>query len=192
MMECGPETADGQKGGGGQRFYGKYRGKVVSVKDPLNLGRIMAIVPSVSQLNPTSWAYPCSPFAGLGVGMFYVPLIGANVWIEFEEGNLEHPIWTGGFWDEKDLAPIIPNPFFKPGDFTISTLYGKIALSDLPPRLTLSTKDEKKICLDTTGIEISYLGAKIKMSVAGDINIFSATNTIIIKSSLPLSINSPV
>ena len=97
----------------GERFYGKYRGKVVNNIDPCHLGRIIAYVPSVSPETPLSWANPCSPYAGFGVGMFFVPPYGANVWIEFEEGNPQYPIWTGGFWSELDIRTNRGKSIFK-------------------------------------------------------------------------------
>lgn len=86
--------------------YSKYRGKVVDNLDPLGLGRIIALAPSVSEF-PLSWAVPCVPFAGPGVGFFALPPIGANVWIEFEAGDPNYPIWTGCFWSEGE-APVQP------------------------------------------------------------------------------------
>ncbi len=35
------------------------------------------------------------PAAGKSSGAFFVPEIGANVWIEFEQGDPDYPIWTG-------------------------------------------------------------------------------------------------
>ena len=80
------------------RYYGKYRATVVNNLDPENRGRVQAIVPDVLGLAPCSWALPCLPIAGKGSGSFMVPEIGAGVWIEFEQGHPDYPIWTGGFW----------------------------------------------------------------------------------------------
>jgi hypothetical protein len=80
------------------RYYGKYRGTVANNLDPENRGRIQAIVPDVQGLTPMTWAMPCLPVAGKGSGAFFVPEIGAGVWIEFEQGDPGFPIWTGGFW----------------------------------------------------------------------------------------------
>ena len=41
---------------------------------------------------------PCAPFAGSGVGFFALPPVGANVWVEFEGGDPDYPIWSGCFW----------------------------------------------------------------------------------------------
>jgi uncharacterized protein involved in type VI secretion and phage assembly len=56
------------------------------------------MVPDVSGLLPSSWAKPCVPVAGKLSGVYVVPQIGAGVWIEFEQGDPDYPIWTGGFW----------------------------------------------------------------------------------------------
>ena len=41
---------------------------------------------------------PCVPIAGKQEGMYMVPQVGAGVWIEFEQGDPDYPIWVGGFW----------------------------------------------------------------------------------------------
>lgn len=80
------------------RYYGKYRGTVTNNVDPENRGRIQAIVPDVQGFVPTTFAMPCLPVAGKGSGAFFLPEIGSGVWIEFEQGNPDFPIWTGCFW----------------------------------------------------------------------------------------------
>jgi hypothetical protein len=80
-------------------FYGKYRGVVHDNADPEHRGRIQAIVPRLlGPQTPTGWALPAAPYAGPDQGLFTVPDKGAAVWVEFEEGDLSSPIWSGGFW----------------------------------------------------------------------------------------------
>ena len=43
-----------------EKYFGKYRGTVVNNVDPLQIGRILVMVPDVSGIVPTSWAMPCS------------------------------------------------------------------------------------------------------------------------------------
>ncbi|HEX2187455.1 MAG TPA: phage baseplate assembly protein V, partial [Longimicrobiaceae bacterium] len=80
-----------------RRFYGKYRGFVVDNDDPEQLGRLRLVVPSV--LGPevvTGWAAACVPYGGAaGMGTLFVPEVDAGVWVEFEEGDLEFPVWVG-------------------------------------------------------------------------------------------------
>ncbi len=92
-----------------KRFYGKYRGTVENNLDPLMLGRIMATVADVGSVIPLGWAMPCAPFPIAGTPSLGVPPIGAGVWIEFEQGNPDYPIWSGGYWSEGQ-TPLLNTP----------------------------------------------------------------------------------
>lgn len=82
----------------GASYFGKYRGIVTDVDDPNNQCRIRATVPAVLGEQACGWALPCAPFAGDGHGAVFLPEIGSGVWIEFEAGRLDNPIWSGGWW----------------------------------------------------------------------------------------------
>lgn len=82
--------------------HGKYRGFVEDNKDPLGQGRILPSVPQFSGML-LNWALPCMPYAGPDVGLYLIPPVGSRVWIEFEGGYLDHPIWTGCFWHGQDI-----------------------------------------------------------------------------------------
>ena len=88
------------------KLYGKYRGKVENNIDPLMLGRIQVNVPAVPGIK-MSWALPCAPYAGPQVGFYAIPPIGANVWVEFEGGDANYPIWVGGFWSPNQAPEIV-------------------------------------------------------------------------------------
>ncbi len=150
------------------RYYGKYRGQVVNNIDPMLMGRIMAMVPDVSGFAPTSWAMPCLPMAGINTGVFTVPPIGAGVWIEFEQGNPDQPIWVGGYWSAADvpvMARIVP-----PGVSGITiqtTLKNGIVVSDTPGPtggILIQTTTGAMISVSDVGIIISNgKGAVINM-----------------------------
>lgn len=95
-----------------RRFYGKYRGFVVDNADPERLGRLKLQVPSVLGAQVvTGWALPCLPYGGMAdQGLLCVPEVGAGVWVEFEEGDLEFPIWVGAFWSKPGGASELPHP----------------------------------------------------------------------------------
>jgi type VI secretion system (T6SS) baseplate-like injector VgrG len=118
-----------------KKFYGKYRGTVMNNVDPMQMGRIQAIVPDVLGPIPTSFAMPCLPITGKQMGTFMLPQIGSGVWIEFEQGNPDYPIWTGGYWGlaaELPLAALAGNPA-APSLIFQSTLQNAVMISDLPP-----------------------------------------------------------
>lgn len=99
------DAPDGIKGM--QRFWGKYRGVVLQTVDPEMRGRLWVSVPDVWGPNISSWALPCVPYAGISQGMYVVPPIGANVWVEFEHGHPDYPIWVGGWWGSIGDAPLV-------------------------------------------------------------------------------------
>lgn len=112
-----------------KRFYGKYRGKVLDNIDPLFQGRILADVPAISG-SLLNFALPCTPYAGPDVGFYAIPPIGANVWIEFEGGDPDYPIWAGCFWGPEDIlhVPEPPPPEVK----VFKTEFITMILNDLP------------------------------------------------------------
>ena len=77
-----------------KHYWGKFRGIIVDNYDPEMRGRIRADVPCFAGLEQ-KWALPCLPYTRES---YLIPPIGTNVWIEFENGNLDWPIWTGCYW----------------------------------------------------------------------------------------------
>ena len=94
------------------RFYGKYRGFVVDNADQEQLGRLKVKVPSVLGNDVvTGWAMPCLPYGGdMNQGFLFIPEVDAGVWIEFEEGDLEFPVWVGTFWSKPGGESELPKP----------------------------------------------------------------------------------
>jgi uncharacterized protein involved in type VI secretion and phage assembly len=89
------------------KYFGKYRATVLNNIDPMQMGRLMVQVPDVSNVIPSSWAMPCLPFAGVQNGFYVVPAIGSGVWVEFEQGNSDYPIWVGCYWGSAADVPAL-------------------------------------------------------------------------------------
>ena len=144
------------------KFYGKYRGTVINNIDPMQMGRIQVSVPDVSVI-PGSWAMPCLPIAGKQQGVFMVPQIGAGVWVEFEQGNPDYPIWVGGFWGSAAEVPalaLVP-PAIPPGQNIVvqTTAQNTLVLSDSPPTpvsggIVLKSTTGAMIVVNDSGIYI--------------------------------------
>jgi hypothetical protein len=146
-------------------FFGKYRGKVVNNTDPLALGRLQVQVPAVLGAGRMSWALPCVPFAGRGIGFFALPPVGANVWVEFEAGDPDFPIWTGCFWGQGEIPALPPIDEI----FTITTANTAITLTDTPG--AASVKLELKsppvtLTIGEQGIELVFGAKSIKLTQA--------------------------
>lgn len=157
----------------GRKFYGKYRGTVFNNLDPEQRGRIQAIVPAVSNVIPTSWAMPCVPIAGKSEGFFAVPQLGSGVWIEFEGGDPDKPVWVGGFWGVVAEVPVLAlaPPPIPPGQNIViqTTLQNMVAVCDAPPTpltggIILKSTSGAMIVVNDSGIYIQNgKGASIMM-----------------------------
>jgi uncharacterized protein involved in type VI secretion and phage assembly len=152
------------------RYLGKFRGTVVNNVDPLTIGRIQAIVPDVSAVALSSWAMPCFPVGGPQMGALGVPGIGAGVWIEFERGDPDYPIWTGCYYGSAAEVPAL-HQITPPGlsAVTIQTLLQNgITVSDLPGPtggIVIRTAAGASLIVNDTGIYIQNgRGASIVMT----------------------------
>ncbi len=89
-----------------EKRFGKYRATVIDNQDPEKRGRLKLRIPSVLGDQDTDWALPCLPYGGADQqGMFMVPEIDAQMWVEFEEGDIHRPIWVGTFWQQESDVP---------------------------------------------------------------------------------------
>lgn len=144
---------------GARKYFGKYRGMVLNNIDPMQQGRLQVQVPDVGGLIPATWAMPCVPVAGIQNGMFALPLIGSGVWIEFEQGNPDHPIWVGCFWGSGAEVPALARAT-PPGvqAITLQTpLQNGITVSDLPGPtggIMLKSATGAMLIVNDTGIYI--------------------------------------
>lgn len=151
-------------------LYGKYRGTVINNVDPMQIGRIQAMVPDLAGFVPGTWAMPCLPMAGINTGVFTVPMIGSGVWIEFERGDPDYPIWVGGYWGSAAEVPVMARTV-PPGVSGITiqtTLKNGIVVSDVPGPtggILIQTTTGAMISVSDVGIIISNgKGAVINMT----------------------------
>jgi uncharacterized protein involved in type VI secretion and phage assembly len=131
-------------------LFGKFRGTVADNQDPQRRGRIRALVPALFGQETTGWALPCSP-----PGFFAVPVVGAGVWIEFEQGDPDLPIWTGCWWTS--AAEMQPELLPDPQRMLLQTSGGhSILLDDTPGTggITLHNNGGQTIALAGAGIEL--------------------------------------
>lgn len=174
-----------------QQFWGKYRGIVTDNQDPLMIGRIKATVPDVLGDIESGWAMPCAPFGGNQTGFFALPQTGAGVWIEFEQGDADYPIWSGCWWGSSaEMPPVLLTPPYQ--KMMVQTEGGQqIILDDNPATggLTLETAGGQKIVMTSLGIEIdSGSGQKIAIAATG-IEIDNGQGAIITLSGPQISMN---
>ena len=133
----------------------------------------MVTVPDVLGAFPSTWALPCVPLAGIKNGFYALPLIGSGVWIEFEQGDPDFPIWVGCFWgsatETPPLAKIVPPAV--PGITLQSFLGHGLVISDLPgPTGGILLK-----CASGASISISDLGIVLDNGRGACVKLIGAT-----------------
>jgi hypothetical protein len=132
---------------------------VLNNLDPQMQGRVQVQLGDQYGPFPSTWALPCFPFAGKGqAGMVALPAIGSMVWVEFEAGDPDYPIWTGSFYNDPagfpvlamGLTPVTPNIHFQ------TTTGVTFTLSDNPAaQLMISTPTGASIIIGAAGITIA-------------------------------------
>ena len=172
-----------------QAYFGKYRGTVINNIDPMQRGRLLVQVPDVVSLVPSSWAEPCTPLAGPTgppMGVYLVPPIGAGVWVEFEQGDPDFPIWVGCRWGAASDIPLLARAGLPISPNIVLQTAGQhsVVVSDMPPSpitggIMLKSATGAMILVNDAGIFINNgKGASIMM-VGPTIDVNNGALTII-------------
>jgi uncharacterized protein involved in type VI secretion and phage assembly len=136
-------------------------------------GRLLLEVPDVTGLTPSSWAEACVPLAGPTgppMGSWFVPPIGAGVWVEFEGGDASRPIWTGCRWGSAADVPTLALAGLPASPSIVLQTAGQnaVAISDLPGPtggIMLKSATGATLIVNDTGIYIQNgKGASIVMT----------------------------
>jgi len=146
-----------------RHFFGKYRGRVTDNADPDSRGRIMATVPSVMGDVPVGWALPAFPFAGDGHGQVMVPEVDSAVWIEFEAGDLDYPIWSGGFFLQSDSPPAPKGVSIR---VIVSKNQHKVVLDDQSDKVIVEHAGGARLEMTATEISLTIGASKMVMGLA--------------------------
>jgi uncharacterized protein involved in type VI secretion and phage assembly len=153
-----------------KKYFGKYRGMVINNVDPMQMGRLMVQVPDISGLIPSTWAMPCFPVTGKQMGVWVLPVIGSGVWVEFEQGDPDYPIWVGCFPGSTADVPALAlagNPV-SPSIVLQTSLQNTLMISDVAGPaggILLKTTTGAMISINDVGITISNgKGAVITMN----------------------------
>ncbi|MFZ1481795.1 MAG: phage baseplate assembly protein V [Paracoccaceae bacterium] len=141
-------------------FYGKYRGLVSENDDPDGLGRIKAEVPAVLGAEVSQWAMPCLPFAGPKHGLALIPEVGDGVWIEFEAGNLNMPIWSGCWWADDQR----PEPAGATQRLLATSAGHQVLIDEEADEIRLVHPGGAELVLGKDAITLTLGQAKIEMS----------------------------
>lgn len=120
-------------------FNGKYRAIVTDTNDPKNMGRIKVRCPKISGGYTTAWCEPCFSCSS----DFFIPPVGASVWVEFQQGDLKKPIWSGG-WCAENGAPVgVGTRIISYGGATITLTGGMVLINGVNVVGSISSLEKK-------------------------------------------------
>lgn len=95
--------------GGHLNAAGRVRGAVIGVvtnnTDPQNWGRVKVKFPWLSNDIESNWARMVQFYAGPDRGAYYLPEVGDEVLVMFEDGDPNMPYVVGSLWNGKDKIP---------------------------------------------------------------------------------------
>ena len=104
-----------------QVFSGVYRAKVVNNRDPQKQRRLQVEI-STAVGESTEWVWPMEP-ASMSTE---VPGIGQGVWVQFQAGDHEYPVWFGSFGKHQGQSKKIHvKPLLNSIDISTLTSYVK-------------------------------------------------------------------
>lgn len=161
-------------------FFGKYRGLVSENIDPESRGRLLVQVPQVLG-DREVWALPCVPYAGEGKGFFAMPDKGTPIWVEFEAGDANYPIWTGCLWKKGDLgvADAVPQmKFWKTDQFSLvvnetsgevqitnqsgcEIVLGALGITIKGAQVSVQTPSGREVLLAAAGVDVNKGALKV-------------------------------
>jgi uncharacterized protein involved in type VI secretion and phage assembly len=95
----------GKEDKGAEKINGVAAGIVTNNKDPDGLGKVKIKFPWLSASNETDWVRMTTLMAGGGRGTFFLPEVGDEVLVAFENGDLNRPYMIGALWNGVDKPP---------------------------------------------------------------------------------------
>ena len=120
-----------------RKFYGVTVGRVINPLDPLTLGRVQVQLPMIDDVELSPWARVAVPMAGLMHGHYFIPNVGDQLLVAFENGELAAPYILGSLWSATSPPPL-PSPV--PQIRVLRTLVGnQIVFTEAPPTVTIQS-----------------------------------------------------
>lgn len=148
------------------KYYGIYQGIVTQIEDPEKRGRIKCKIPDCLAGDVESaWCDPLSIVAYDTGGDFCLPQVKEAVWILFIAGDVNRPVWCGGWW-QKNKTPL--GETYTRLDDTRIMKYQDWTIVIHKKEMTITNESENMIKMDSDGILLKdKFGNTIKMGAGG-------------------------
>lgn len=78
---------------------------VVGLKDPEGEARVRVDFPMLPGGPKSAWAALARPYAGADRGIYFMPEVGDEALVAFQDGKFDHPFIVGFLWNGRDRQP---------------------------------------------------------------------------------------
>lgn len=135
------------------RVFGVAVAQVIDNIDALSLGRVQVSLPWLPDVDP--WARVAVLSAGSERGTWFIPQVGDEVLVAFEQGDVRSPYVIGSLWNATDKPPA-DSPTDSIGRRIIKTPAGHdIELDDVKQSITITSSTDQKVTITPDKIELS-------------------------------------
>jgi phage baseplate assembly protein gpV len=139
-------------------FFGLYAGKVAENRDPEKAFRLQLQIPSLlGDAILENWALPVGIPNGKFAGFLALPKIGENVWVQFENGNIEYPLWQYGCFRLNEA------PQYSDETQILQSANGnQVIVSDADDTILIHQKDGTEIKVSSEGVFLGKESVNLK------------------------------
>lgn len=155
------------------KFYSNYRGIVADRNDPEHQGRLRLQVPGIIPQATDYWAPSKGTYAGRNYGTHIIPEVGDVVWVSFENGDPNKPVWEQGYFGAGDINT---ERYQDVDNFWFFTPTGhKVEFNDTENEIIITHKDgnivaikEQKVSIKSKEIYLGDVDQADEPAVLGD------------------------
>lgn len=158
---------------GEKKIYGVCTATVINNIDVTGLARVQLMLPWLPGAVP--WARLATLMAGMARGSYFVPMIGDEVLVAFNHGDVREPYVIGCMWNPLDRPPVLSPTDALTTRKIRSPLGHELTFDDLLQSVTLQSNTFSTLSLTPEKAEVSTPAASVSVGKLGDVTISAAT-----------------
>ncbi|AQH02651.1 hypothetical protein A9R05_27365 [Burkholderia sp. KK1] len=156
-----------------KKVYGVAIGTVVNNVDSTGQARVQLMLPWLPGYQP--WARLATLMAGMARGTYFVPMVGDEVLVAFNHGDVREPFVVGALWNTLDRPPSLSPTDAVTRRLVRSPLGHELEFDDALQTVTLKSNLLSKVTLAADKAEISTPTASVTVGKLGDVTITAKT-----------------
>jgi uncharacterized protein involved in type VI secretion and phage assembly len=147
-------------------------GEVTQNEDPDKLGRVRVKYPALGDDTEGWWARIATPGAGLKKGLSMTPVVGDEVLLAFEHGDVRRPYVLGALWNGRSKPEDLTQP---DGSFALkSEKFVRVAAKD-----DISLSADRDLLIEVDGKVVEKAGGDVGVEASGKITIKAGSSVTI-------------